>query len=139
MKRMISVVVLILFVISLSACSMKMESQPMIDSMLEALAEKDAPAALALLHPSLRKEENVEASLQQLIYYLSGRSVIQQKKESFNIDQGTGTGGKFRRETGVIILTLNDESTAKLEFTYLSNSEGEGFTGFHISFQQAGV
>ncbi len=136
MKRFLSLTALILALALLSGCSMKMEAKPMIDDMLEALAGEDIQAALALLHPSLHDQENIEASVQRLAEYLGGRVATKKRTESFQINKGTGSNGKFRTETGVVVLTLDDESTATLEFVYLSDSEGEGFTGFHITFQR---
>lgn len=136
MKQFFQVTMCILLVGTLlCACgaNFKAEAGPVAREMMNALEQGDAEAAAKLMHPDAAEQiDDLDKSIASMIEFLDGRNTAELKQTSVNIKNMVGTNaGKY--ENGTFRAVLDDETVLKIEYTYLKNAAGSGFTSFYLS------
>ena len=130
-KTIILILLLLAACLALTACSMSSEAEEEIRASLDALSAGEQETFVTYLHPTLAKEDNTEG-LRGMIASLGGRSVNEISLTSLHINNGVDASGRYRQESGVCLLLLEDGVQMQLRYIWLSNSEGEGFSSFYI-------
>lgn len=137
MKKLLTVTALLLvFALALSACGspaelLKPQAEPQIRDMLTALTAGDADSAAALLHPD-RADGATDAAIAQMIALLDGREAISCTMVGLNVNTSTGTGGTSRTESGTVHILFDDDTDLQLEYSYVRDKGGEGFSTFQF-------
>jgi hypothetical protein len=140
MKKMISILLLAVMVLSLTACNFTQnmsgimagdaEATAKVEEMMVNMAEKRTADAKALMHPEVAGKS--DAPIAQMIAYLAGRKVSSMEQKSINVHTSTGSSGKARQEQVAYQVTLTDGSVIYLNVVYLSNTAGAGFVSFQL-------
>ena len=106
MKKLAAIILATALLLSLAGCNFngmfsdstgtkEMEAKQQVTDMLEALANKDLEAALALMHPDVladaEKKADVTEKLQQMMNYLNGRKSLAEEQQNLNVRSGNGT------------------------------------------------
>jgi len=108
----------------------KSEASPIVDEMMNALAENRTTDAKALLHPDT--EEDSDEAIAQLCDYLDGRKAVSIEPLSINIQTNVSNSGKTRQENISYRVDLNDDSAIYINAVYLSDKSGSGFLHFQF-------
>ena len=106
------------------------EATPKVEEMLNALTEKRADDAKALLHP--QATEKADTAITRMTDYLNGRKDSTVELIDFNFNSSVGTSGNTRQEQATYQVTLDDGEIIYLNVHYLSNNEGTGFVSFQL-------
>lgn len=141
MRRMFAVVAMLLAVCLLTGCSFTTnysdnmgktaaESREKVENMMQALAEGDTDAALALMHPDAL--DKAGSFMDQMCDFLAGRAVAEMEQAGVRVNTSTGTAGKSRQETTNFQVRLEDGTEIYVAATYYSNNAGEGFVSFQL-------
>lgn len=136
MKKILTVTALLLvFALVLAACDlsidMNAQAEPQIREMLTALTAGDGEAAKALLHPS-RADGATDAAIAAMIDLLGGREVTSCTQVSLHVNTSAGTKGNARTESGTVHLTCTDGTDLRLQYSHVSDNNGEGFATFEF-------
>ena len=119
----------------LCACELniKTKTKPYAEEMMTLLKQRDVEAAVELLHPDTAEEsDNIYSSMEALCDFLDGRAVTELKQQSVSVHNQIGTNaGKY--ESGTYRVVLEDGTVLKVEYSYLTNKAGAGFTSFYLS------
>lgn len=141
MKRMFAVVAMLLALCLLTGCSFttnysdnmgktETESREKVEDMLQALADGDTDAALALMHPEA--VDKAGSFMDQMRDFLAGRNVAQMEQVGVRVNTSTGTAGKSRQEVTNFQVRLEDGTEIYVAATYFFNNAGEGFVSFQL-------
>ena len=136
MKRRLQLTIcLILVTVLLCGCMFDLspEAAPVAKEMMKALAAGNEETAMSLMHPNAQEQiRDMNQRIQTLIGFVDGRSVTEWKQTSVNVKNQVGTNsGKY--EEGSFRATLDDGTVLRIEYEYLNNKAGEGFTSFYLS------
>lgn len=142
MKRILTVTAIVLLAACLlTACNFNTnfsdtmgttaaESTGKVENMLQALADGNTDAALALMHPdAVDKAENPIA---QMSDFLAGRAVAEMNQTNLRVNTSSGTAGKTRQEVTNFQVILEDGTELYVAATYYSDKTGEGFVSFQL-------
>ena len=140
MKKLISILLLTVMVLSLTACNFtsnmagamagEAEATPKVEEMMTALAANKASDAKALMHPEVAGKS--DAAIAQMSAYLAGRKATSMEVKNIQVNTSAGTSGKTRQEQVAYQVTLTDSTVIYLNVVYLSNNAGAGFASFQI-------
>jgi len=146
MKTLTAILLATALLLSLAGCNFngmfsdstgtkEMEAKQQVTDMLEALANKDLEAALALMHPDVladaEKKADVTEKLQQMMNFLNGRKSLAEEQQNLNVRSGNGTSGAYKQENAAFKITLEDE-TVYVAVLYLTQNGSSGFTSYQL-------
>lgn len=136
MKKLMQVTVCVLLIAALlCACgaNFEPEAKPFAEEMMAALKDGDTEAAMELMHPSAVKQiDDIQASMKALCDYVDGRGTTEITQQSINVRNQIGTNsGKY--ESGTFRAALDDGTVLKIDYVYLTNAAGSGFSSFYLS------
>ena len=141
MKKTVCCLLILLSVLScLMACNFttnvsgnlagEAESFSNVEEMMAALAEDSTSDAKQMMHP--KSAENSDAAIIQMSTYLAGREAVSIQQVSIDVKTTNGASGKTKKERATYTATLSDGDIIYLSVTYLSDSDGDGFTSFQL-------
>ena len=141
MKRFFAVMAMLLTLCLLTGCSFTTnysdntgktaaESTERVSQMLQALADGDTDAALALMHPEA--VDKAGKFMDQMRDFLAGRAVAEMEQVGVRVNTSTGTAGKSHQEITNFQVRLEDGTEIYVAATYYSNNAGEGFVSFQL-------
>jgi hypothetical protein len=140
MKRCISILLLAVILLSLSACNFtknmagamagEAQATPKVEEMMSVLAQKRTEDAKALLHPEMA--DRSDAAIKQVMDYLNGRKATAMEMVSIQVNSSAGTSGVMRKENLAYKVTLQDSTVIYLNVIYLSDNSGDGFLSFQV-------
>ncbi|MBQ7345764.1 MAG: hypothetical protein IJW45_06855 [Oscillospiraceae bacterium] len=108
-------------------------AEPFVEEMMDALASEDLEAAMALMHPVAEEQlGDMTSSFQAMAEYVDGRLVTGMERESVYIHNSIGTN-TAKTEDGSFRVTMDDGSVLVVEYCYLENGDGSGFSKFQLS------
>ena len=137
--RKLSLLLVVAMLVSLSACSFlrtqssgigKSDYKEEGQMLLDALSAGDLDAAVALMHPDVKKDANM--GLHQIAAYLSGRKVVSMEQMRINKQSNTDLQGTASLEQAGFDLKLDDGSVCSVSLAYLKDSAGEGFSSVQL-------
>ena len=136
MKRLFS---LILALAMLSCCFVGCDLSDMmgdnsellqkVEAMLTALSEGRADDAEAMMHPDKGDCTN---EIAQMIAFIDGRTVTAMVVEGYSVSTNVTEDGNVRQEQSTYKLTLSDDTSVRINATYLTSNSGEGFYSFEF-------
>lgn len=134
MKKLISLTAVILILGLLCGCSELAEAEADVLLMMDAFSANDPEAAALLIHPSQNADQFL-AAFPNISALVGGRKAEDLFLTSVNVSTSL-SGGSQRTETASCRITLEGGSELLLEYTYLEDSQGSGFTAFDLTFLQ---
>lgn len=140
MKKSISILLLAVILLSLSACNFtqnmagvmagEAQATPKVKEMMTILAQKRTADAMALMHPDMA--DRSDAAIRQVMEYLNGREVTAMEVASIQVNTSAGTSGTMRKENLAYKVSLSDSTMIYLNVIYLSDNSGAGFLSFQV-------
>ena len=106
-----------------------MEAADKVETMVAALTDGDADAALELMHPN---RTDAETGIKQMCEYMAGRKVVELNHQNLRVSTKSGNGGDARQESAAIRAELEDGTVIFFSVVYLTDSSGEGFASFQL-------
>ena len=135
MRKILAALLCGVLLLSFHGCAfLKMEAEPKVEAMLEALSEADREAALELIHPDAKSEAE---GLEQLIVMIDGRKVERLTCTGIQKSVNAGSNGIVHTESGSYQVLFDDGTEMALSVTYCSDSTGEGFYRFWGQMQES--
>lgn len=136
MKKLIRITICVLMIAALfCACGANFDpvAGPFAREMMTALENNDVEAATDLMHPSAVEQiDDFQESMETLCEFVDGRGTTELRQETINIRNQVGTNAG-KHENGTFRAVLDDGTVLMIEYTYLVNSTGSGFTAFYLS------
>ena len=131
-KRIFRVTAVLLIVALLAGCnSLEPDPEVYTKEALSAMGAEDIEAAAALMHPS-KSQTDAQNRMKGLSQYVKGRQVV--KLEKVLLESGGFVQLKEGEDRGQFHVELDDGSTFEVNYTFMENDEGVGFTNFYFSF-----
>ena len=132
MKKLIRMVAVLLIIVSLAGCS-KLEPDPEVytKEALTAMAAEDFEAAAELMHPS-KSRTDAQTRMKGLSQYVKGRQIT--KLEKVLLESGGFVQLKEGEDRGQFHVELDDGTTFEVNYTFMENEEGVGFTKLYFTF-----
>ncbi len=132
MKKVISILLVCVFLLAISGCNMESEAEPQVKDMLAVLKDGELEKAMDMMHPDAEFND-LEKSIVSLILLVDGRSVDEYEQVGIKKNSGINEGGSYEEESGTVRVSFDDGTKYELEYVYLTTDGDSGFTTFKLS------
>jgi hypothetical protein len=131
-KRIMRITAVLLVVVLLAGCnSLEPDPEVYTKEALTAMAAEDFEAAAELMHPS-KSRMDAQTRMKGLSQYVKGRQIT--KMEKVLLESGGFVQLKEGEDRGQFHVELDDGTTFEVNYTFMENEEGVGFTNLYFTF-----